>query len=240
VRDVTGGSRLPLRIRPGAPTSSIDVNASGRIGIGTASPQSQLHVFGSATVDTFIGIGPNPNGALTDASALNIGHAAGSLGRGAGFFNVRPDSLATAPNPSLRFLTANQERMIVTNVGNVGIGTSNPAHPIELASGAHVTAGGVWTNASSRALKDAIGPLTADEARAALVALAPVRFVYRSDRAERHVGFIAEDVPELVATPDRRTLSPMDIVAVLTRVVQEQQQRIAELGAKVAALEAAR
>jgi hypothetical protein len=54
------------------------------------------------------------------------------------------------------------------------------------------------------------------------------------------VGFVAEDVPDLVARPDRKTLSPMDIVAVLTRVVQEQQQRIEELTAKLAALEAAR
>src|ERR1700712_4204365 len=38
VRDVTGGSRLPFRIRPGAPTSSLDINASGNVGIGTASP----------------------------------------------------------------------------------------------------------------------------------------------------------------------------------------------------------
>ena len=29
VRDVTGGSRLPFRIRPGAPTSSIDISATG-------------------------------------------------------------------------------------------------------------------------------------------------------------------------------------------------------------------
>ena len=38
VRDVTSGSRLPFRIRPGAPTSSIDIAASGNVGIGTASP----------------------------------------------------------------------------------------------------------------------------------------------------------------------------------------------------------
>src|SRR5256884_3155107 len=39
VRDVTGGSRLPFRVRPGAPTSSIDISASGNVGVGTASPQ---------------------------------------------------------------------------------------------------------------------------------------------------------------------------------------------------------
>ncbi|HET7178018.1 MAG TPA: tail fiber domain-containing protein [Solirubrobacterales bacterium] len=44
VRDVTGGSRLPFRIRPGAPTSSIDINATGNVGMGTASPSANLHV----------------------------------------------------------------------------------------------------------------------------------------------------------------------------------------------------
>jgi hypothetical protein len=44
VRDVTGGSRLPFRIRPGAPTSSIDIAATGDVGVGTASPATALHV----------------------------------------------------------------------------------------------------------------------------------------------------------------------------------------------------
>lgn len=45
VRDVTGGSRLPFRIRPGAPTSSIDISAIGRVGLGTAGPTASLHLF---------------------------------------------------------------------------------------------------------------------------------------------------------------------------------------------------
>jgi hypothetical protein len=40
--------------------------------------------------------------------------------------NVRADALATAPNPSLRFMTADQLRMIITNTGAVGIGTISP------------------------------------------------------------------------------------------------------------------
>jgi len=47
VRDVTGGSRLPFRIRPGAPTSSIDISNTGKVGIGTASPATKLDVSGS-------------------------------------------------------------------------------------------------------------------------------------------------------------------------------------------------
>lgn len=50
IRDVTAGSRLPFRIRPGAPTSAIDIAASGNVGIGTASPQAKLHVNGDAYV----------------------------------------------------------------------------------------------------------------------------------------------------------------------------------------------
>jgi hypothetical protein len=41
---VTAGSRLPFRIRPGAPTSAIDIAASGNVGINTASPSAALHV----------------------------------------------------------------------------------------------------------------------------------------------------------------------------------------------------
>src|SRR6266446_2823364 len=44
VRDVTGGSRLPFRIRPGAPTSSVDISATGKVGVGTASPTFALDV----------------------------------------------------------------------------------------------------------------------------------------------------------------------------------------------------
>jgi hypothetical protein len=115
-----------------------------------------------------------------------------------------------------------------------------------MASGAFVSAAGVWTDASSREVKQDIRELTAGEAQIAFEKLAPVRYTSKIDPTERHVGFIAEDVPDLVATKDRKALSPMDIAAVLTRVLQEQQKTveaqqktIAELAAKIEALEAA-
>ena len=95
-------------------------------------------------------------------------------------------------------------------------------------TGASLTAGGVWTDASSRDYKDQIEALTTEDAVDVLKELNPVKFAYKSDMGEKHVGFIAEDVPDLVATKDRKGLSPMDIVAVLTKVVQEQQRAMQE------------
>jgi hypothetical protein len=112
--------------------------------------------------------------------------------------------------------------------GYVGIGTTSPAHPLHLSSGAYVTSGGVWTNASSRDSKENIEELSAGEALSAFHGLKAVLFNYRNDRTERHAGFIAEDVPALLASKDRKGLSSMDVVAVLTKVVQEQERLIEE------------
>ncbi|HVS00426.1 MAG TPA: tail fiber domain-containing protein [Thermoanaerobaculia bacterium] len=228
VRDVTGGSLLSFRIRPGAPTSSVDIASNGEVGIGTGSPETDLHVFGTNTADTFLGLGPNPDGNPGTESALNIGYSGASNGRGSAFLNVRPDSGATAPNPSLRFLVANTERLIIDNEGFIGLGVANPTSPIHHSTGAILTAGGTWQNASSRATKQDISELAADEALRTVMGLDPVKFAYKVDPKEKHVGFIAEDVPDLVAAPDRKSLSSMDIVAVLTKVVQDQQKTIDE------------
>ncbi|MEG4851991.1 tail fiber domain-containing protein [Microcoleus sp. B5-D4] len=92
---------------------------------------------------------------------------------------------------------------------------------------------------SSRELKENIAELSGSEAVEALKNLNPVKFNFKADSDKnRHIGFIAEDVPELVATSDRKTLSPMDIVAVLTQALKEQQNTISALAEKVKILEA--
>ncbi len=154
--------------------------------------------------------------------------------------------LGTVSSHPVNLVTGNVKRLTVAVSGNVGIGVTQPAYPLHMASGAHCTTGGVWTNASSRSLKENIVALPLDEAATALQALNPVKYNYMADSTERCVGFIAEEVPELVAQNDRHGLSPMDIVAVLTRVVQEQQRllsvqekAIAELEKEIAGLKGA-
>ena len=108
---------------------------------------------------------------------------------------------------------------------------------MHMVSGAYCSTGGVWINASSREYKKDIKDLTTDEAVDTLKELNPVKFSYKAGSDEHHVGFIAEDVPELVATKDKKGMSSMDVVAVLTKVVQEQQKTIAELSRKMSELE---
>jgi len=141
----------------------------------------------------------------------------------------------------LEILTANAGtlgyRMAIDSNGYVGIGIRYPSYPLQMGSGAYVTFGGVWTDASSREYKKDIKELTGDEAMDTLKGLNPVKFSYKASSEERHVGFISEDVPDLVATKGRKGMSPMDVVAVLTKVVQDQQRTIAELSKKMSELE---
>lgn len=99
---------------------------------------------------------------------------------------------------------------------------------ITASNGAILTKGGLWTDGCSREYKENIEELDAGEALSAVEKLTPVKYNYKTEKDENCVGFIAEDVPELVAMKDRKSLSPMDIVAVLTKVVQEQQKSIQE------------
>lgn len=184
-----------------------------RIGIGTTEPQQRLEVNGSIQI----------NEQNSSVAGLMITQSTGDTGY---IMHNRASTLTIG--------AGSQDRITIDRAGNVGIAVARPKHPLEMASGAYVSAGGVWTNRSSRESKQNIESLTLEEATAALMSLRPVTFEYREDDAETYAGFVAEEVPDLVAMADRESLSAMDIVAVLTRVVQEQQKKINELEARLA------
>jgi hypothetical protein len=98
---------------------------------------------------------------------------------------------------------------------------------------------GQFASASSRALKENIADVSVGEARQALAGLQPVTFNFKTDGHKTlQIGFIAEDVPSAVATPDRQGVVTGHIVAILTKVVQEQQTLVTQLADKVKRLEA--
>ncbi|MCC5655192.1 tail fiber domain-containing protein [Nostoc sp. XA013] len=142
----------------------------------------------------------------------------------------------------LRFSTFGKSAWdIATGGSNNVMNFFNPAvrgNVMTLTTTGNLSITGVFAQGSSRELKENITELSSKEALETLADLSPVKFKYKADTEKvQHIGFIAEDVPELVATPDRKRLSSMDIVGVLTKVVQEQQQTILALAQKVKALE---
>ena len=244
---------LMMRAAPALAQGEVMYVVNDNVGIGTSNPVEKLQVAAAAgtdmkfrldgpggrQVETVFYDGPARSGRLIAA----LGNTAGN--RYFGFLSYVDQDATPLPvrffttdsGGTLRdtlFLGANQA---VGQPGNVGLGVTAPVYPLQLKSGAYVTAGGVWTNASSRAYKDDIADLSDEAAEQALEKLKPVTYEYKVDPGEHHVGFIAEDVPELVASKDRKGVSSMDVVAVLTKVVQQQQKTIAELKAKVEALE---
>ncbi|MEL7187773.1 MAG: SH3 domain-containing protein, partial [Pseudomonadota bacterium] len=166
-----------------------------RIGIGTTEPQQRLEVNGSIQI----------NEQNSSVAGLMITQSSGETGY---IMHNRASTLTIG--------AGSQDRITIDRDGNVGLAVSRPNHPLEMASGAYVTSGGVWTNRSSRDSKQNIQTLSLDDATAALMALRPVTFEYRRDDQESYAGFVAEEVPELVAMADGESLSAMDIVAVLT------------------------
>jgi hypothetical protein len=198
-----------------APTigaNSVVYEDGSNIGIGTTEPKQRLEVNGNIQIHE----------QNSSVAGLMITQSSGETG----YIMHNKASTLTIGAGSIDRITVNRD-------GNVGLGVTRPAHPLEMASGAYVSAGGVWTNSSSRERKENIADLTFEEAHEALAQLQPVEFNYKNDQQEKYVGFIAEDVPALVASGDRQSLSTMDIVAVLTKVVQEQQKQIAELEARL-------
>ena len=94
------------------------------------------------------------------------------------------------------------------------------------------------SKASSIALKENVQALTSADAAAILADLDPVKYTLKAAPNQgTQMGFIAEHVHQSVASSDRKAIIPDQIVAVLTRVVKEQQQLIAQLEQRINALE---
>jgi hypothetical protein len=229
VSDSTTGT-FPLIIENAAPSDSLLIDRGGSVGIGTPSPQ---YVGNVALTGNIL----NVYSKSKPAQVVSEGGLGGTLGlihlsaplnqktfqlhvqNGTASFDVVKDNFSGLAVPSvLNIRMAN---------GNIGLGiAADTTKPLKLKNGASVSTGGVWTNASSREVKQDIEPLTIEQARETVQALNPVGFRYKEEPDEQYLGFIAEDVPELVATNDRKSLAPMDITAVLTKVVQDQEARI--------------
>jgi len=240
VRDASNGSTLPFRIFPGASSNALTIAADDNIAFGTtsspthASHNTKVNIqgeSGSHNSIVFNSSGSNKVSSLIYSKQdvpqwyMSSRNEADSAGRDF-------DRLAFYDNSIGETFTLFQGGKI-----GFGVSTVDAANDIEHSNGAFLTTGGVWTNNSSRAHKNDIVDISNDVALKALSALNPVTYSYKSQPDETYAGFIAEDVPEIVATNDRKGLAAMDIVAVLTKVVKEQNKTIQSLNERLTQIE---
>jgi hypothetical protein len=221
--DVNNNNALPFGVQAGAPTDTMYLTSAGSVGIGTATPDQFSRVdIRSSLLNGLLMKRPDAN-----AHYLRVENSAGIFRSGVQGNGDAQFGALTA-GKGLNLLAGGASRVVVNSTGQISFGSTPPAitnRALIHQSGAHLTSGGVWTSVSSRAAKQDIEPITSEEARDTVRALQPVGYRYKHELGERYVGFIAEDVPELVATNDRKGLAPMDIVGVLTKVVQDQDER---------------
>ena len=152
---------------------------------------------------------------------------------GQSYFSIDDATAGTVPFKILA--GSGNNAFYIDSSGQVGLGTSSPTTKLHVAGNAYIS--GNLELGSSRDLKEGIRPLDSVDALAALKGLRPVRYYYKSDPGEETLGFIAEELPPLVATNSGKTLNPMDVVAVLARVMQTQQETIQNLSDRLSALE---
>ncbi len=240
-------SRNTLEAADGNPRDAVFVDNDGDVGIGTTTPNSEKR----QTWAPVLTIGPSGSGnaailELQGNQTIMTGAALGAIifkntsatsDKRLGQIHMFPDG--DINSGYLKFETSNAgspvEGLRITKEGHVGIGTDNPSEKLFVEG--NIRATGSITPGSSRDFKENIANLSLQEAVATLENLNPVKFNYKAEKEkDLHVGFIAEDMPELLATPDRKGVNPLDVIAVLTKVVQAQQMEIASLREEIKAL----
>jgi hypothetical protein len=253
-----------LNINASAPASSLTLDASGNLGVGTTSPAGKLHTSGGNVI---IGL----NSASTDILYINGGGMVSSNGS----------------SSALKFGIDGTERARIDSSGNLLVGTTSTSVPgngfalIQSGSGSYGvighasgTASGtfylgftlngsaigsiqqsgttnvVYSTSSDYRLKEDIQPMVG--ALAKVSALKPVTYTWKSDGSNGQ-GFIAHElqavVPDCVTgekdavdadgKPQYQGIDTSFLVATLTAAIQELKAIVDQQAQRIAALEGA-
>jgi hypothetical protein len=257
------------------------VDASGNVGIGTASPEAKLSVFGgNISIDS----SSRKIGYITDANASNTGYIIPY--DSSGFLSVH--SNFSTGGIKFHTGTANTERMRLDASGNLlvggtsvaNLGTSNRVAAFRADSAGEVyfqlasttstsithayfynssgLGGRIITtsatislaNGSDYRIKNIISPL--ENAVQKVTKLNPVVYEYKVTPGMLFEGFVAHELQEIVPTAVFGEKDEVDengevkaqgvdltkLIPLLTKAIQEQQEIINALEARLAALEA--
>jgi hypothetical protein len=262
--DVEGGAAIGATYAgtSAAPTNGLIVE--GNVGIGLHSPNRKLYLAENASGLTFpLKLDNYHSTFFTDATGILFavggdggGNLAEERGKGAlvydysgiwnrGKFHFLQNSATDDSNPTLADAV-----MTIQNNGNIGIGTTTPSEPLDVAGNlkvlGNICAGSIGCPSDAR-LKHNISPIHG--ATETVQSLRGVRFDWRPEAiAERglldepQIGLIAQEVelvvPEAVheMSDGYEAVDYSRLVPVLIEAIKEQQAQIDELKATVGRL----
>ncbi|PIW59874.1 tail fiber domain-containing protein [Shewanella sp. CG12_big_fil_rev_8_21_14_0_65_47_15] len=256
IRDVTNSSRLPFRIAPGAPTSSLHITASGNVGIGTAAPNGKLVVangnvgFGTSSPSTKLHVVDADSANLNTSTALfentNAGLNAVLLelkNPGASYIKLT-NSLASPVVGYWLMGGKNDGSFALLNDTNFQVMTIDSAGNMNVKG--TVTANNVLLTSDINK-KENFQSINGIEILSAISKLAISKWNYKSQSAgEQHIGPMAQDFYQLfgLGGDDDKHISAIDSAGVSLAAIQalydlnlKKDQQIEALSKRVADLE---
>ena len=141
---------------------------------------------------------------------------------------------------TIGFWTNSVWRLNVADNGNVGIGKITPLYPLHMGSGAHVTSGGVWTNASSEKLKENFANVDPRDMLDRVSSMPIKSWNYKvEDDAIHHIGPTSENFHKAfgLGASDKH-IGTLDADGVALAAIQGLYEIVKEKDAEIGALEA--
>jgi len=240
IRDVTNGSKLPFRIRPDAPTSSLDLS------------DTEAVINGNGNNLDFRVEGDNDDGLFfVDASAGRVA---------IGVPNKTPlakldvrDNTGSGPEQMLRLVNNGASQLFMRNSASdsdwlFSAGASmilapsdNPADAVfDLSNTGNLTIDGTLTQLSDKHRKMAIEPVDAHDILAKVRAMPVAEWTYKhdADTGIRHIGPMAQDFYAAFGTgANEKGISSLDGTGVALAAIQALSAENGELRARLEALE---
>lgn len=214
IRDVTGGSTLPFRIRPGAPSSALDISGDGELGVGTSSPTSTIHVKRTDGTASFT---------VEEASTTVAARTLLSLeNNGVAKFRLQDtgtgDNFVFAVGANSFYVTASGSggpEFQVMEDGRVFMGAGG-SRVFKLFTNGDLTISGTLTEGSSRAIKTDFAQVDQRSVLDGVLELEIPVWSYTTDPwATRHIGPMAEDFHARFGVgKSPETLAPKDLAGV--------------------------
>jgi hypothetical protein len=227
VSDVTASTQ-PLLIRAGAPNSSIDVAASGSVGIGTASPTKRLTIKSAG--------GNNDVMQVVKSSGSTPLFRVFETTGGDGLFSVFDNTGAEAA------------RFTSTSAGRISLGCVAPEHKLDLgnapgsacsavSSRSYIDPGSTtFTASSSRTIKENLAPVQVPSILDKISSVDVFTYDFIKGPKDK-IGLMAEDFHAIFGRGSEKEINGQEVEMALWLAVQELTAQNKELSKRLAELE---